>query len=240
MPNTADDPSWQNLFAQFERKLDDSLQPEMRGLLRAEFSTTGPTERIAATVALMDAASKYFQFVMKCICGIPRLTLEGTEDDWQRLLEKVRALDTAPLELGWWTNALPPILEHFVKACHGEVDPLFWDDMVKQRLRYGGVDLNGWLIKLLPYVRSVRADKLIRNPVVLEEEGTITSENLTSGLSTADFLLSVEAGSVLVQAPHQFVSGFAGFETLGPEQALRPLIFWGMTEALPDQAAPSH
>jgi hypothetical protein len=46
-----------------------------------DFSTTGPVERVVSQVVLMDALRKYFTYVIRTICGIPTVTLEGTPAD---------------------------------------------------------------------------------------------------------------------------------------------------------------
>ena len=41
----------------------------------------------------MEAMKPYFEFiVMYIVCGIPEITLEGTPEDWEKVLDKARRL----------------------------------------------------------------------------------------------------------------------------------------------------
>src|SRR5262245_46267749 len=42
------------------------------------FSTTGPVERMAGGIVLLDAMQQYFEYQMTTMCGIPRVFLDGT------------------------------------------------------------------------------------------------------------------------------------------------------------------
>ena len=66
-----------------------------------------------------------------CICGIPSITLEGTVDDWTQL--QARALELAEYDLGWWIEALKPVLDQFVAASSGIVDQEFWSKIYHYR-----------------------------------------------------------------------------------------------------------
>jgi hypothetical protein len=46
----------------------------------------------ASQIVLMDAMKHYFVYTMRFDCGIASVTLHGTLADWERLLEKARAL----------------------------------------------------------------------------------------------------------------------------------------------------
>ncbi len=52
-------------------------------------------------------------------CGIPSITLKGSPDDWQKVLDKVRSLKKYKLEK--WGSDLEPILKEFVEASKAEI-----------------------------------------------------------------------------------------------------------------------
>ena len=100
--------------------------------MTADFTTTGITERIASQISLMDVVKEYFNYLNVAIsCGIPSITLEGSPEDWQKVLDKVRSLKKYNLEK--WASDLEVILKEFVKASKGRANQKFWQNIVKKR-----------------------------------------------------------------------------------------------------------
>ena len=84
---------WERLLNDFSTSISRNTKGELADLMIADFTTTGITERIASQVSLMDVVKKYFIYTnISAGCGIPSITLEGTPDDWQKVLDKVRSL----------------------------------------------------------------------------------------------------------------------------------------------------
>ena len=108
------DNDWEGVFGDFSEEIRKNVGDEIHSLLTPEFSTTGPVERAAAQIVLMDAFKEYFEYELHTLCGIPEITLEGTVDDWKKLREKTLSL--AKFDLKWWTDAVEPILDEFVSS----------------------------------------------------------------------------------------------------------------------------
>ena len=99
--------------------------------MRADFSTTGKTERMASQITLMSTVKAYFDYlVVVGVCGLPSITIEGTPDDWRKVLDKTRRLSVYGIED--WVDELEPILEEFVAASKGKPNVRFWQDIVKR------------------------------------------------------------------------------------------------------------
>ena len=82
---------WPEVFGEFSAKVREHVGPAIDLFLPA-FSTTGPAERAAAEVVLLDAMRSYFRVrAADSLCGIPAITLEGTTEDWQALAERAGA-----------------------------------------------------------------------------------------------------------------------------------------------------
>ena len=57
--------------------------------LTPDYSTTDYDSLIICKISIMGAFKKYFDYTMHlCGCGIPYLILEGTADDYKKILEK--------------------------------------------------------------------------------------------------------------------------------------------------------
>lgn len=153
---------WTGTIDGFAEKIDSGTKSDVARLLTADFTTTGTVERMASEIVLMETTQAFFEFiVMKLGCGIPSVTLTGTQEDWQAVLDKTDRLQQ--LGAGSWVQDLKPVLEQFVQAAAGNPDQAFWQDIVMkntpQSLRGGNcsldppTNLDGWFLKLLPYDR---------------------------------------------------------------------------------------
>ena len=121
-------------------------------LFLPSFSTTGPVERAAAEVVLLDAMQSYFDYQFRTMCGIPAITLEGTQEDWKALAERVQGFKE--FGLGSWLKVLAPILRQFVRASQGNVDPTFWRSIYKFNSQSGGPVITGWITAFFPYLKD--------------------------------------------------------------------------------------
>ncbi len=73
---------WSEVLDDFSSQIRRHVGDKTHDLLTLTFSTTGPVERAAAQIVLMNCFKDYFVPFMTILCGIPSITLEGTVDDW--------------------------------------------------------------------------------------------------------------------------------------------------------------
>jgi len=73
--------SFEHAIASISRQIRDASDPVLHETLICDFSTTTQDIRTASEVVLMDCFSRYFEYSMICICGIPAITLTGTVED---------------------------------------------------------------------------------------------------------------------------------------------------------------
>src|SRR5271166_23338 len=144
---------WSEVFNEFSVQIRDHVGPKLDLFLPA-FSTTGPVERAAAEVVLLDAMQSYFEYEVRTLCGIPTITLEGTHEDWKALAERVQGFKA--IGLGSWLKVLSPILDQFARAAQGDVDPTFWRSLYKLNNRSGGPVITGWITAFFPYLKDYR------------------------------------------------------------------------------------
>lgn len=243
----------------FVELINTHIQPDKRFLLRTEFSTTTDVERIAGAIVVMDTFQPYFDYVFRLICGIPAVTLEGTTQDWEFLAEKAKLLHESDLNLSWWTQHLLPLCEQFIRASRGDVDQNHWQNLCKLVQVYGADDLNGWLLKFIPYVRKEKNEVPVhRNPVLeltsaggeagksLTTQATITgctSNMLPTGISRVPVICQNSSSGENVRL--QFFAGLVGVSQSGDDLSLRPLVGWALAEpsrieALVDELLTKH
>lgn len=196
---------WPEAFAAFSEQIAAHVG-KMRDLVVADFSTTGPLERAASEVALMDAFQAYFEYEMMCGCGIPSVTLLGTPDDWRSVRRRAAMLSEVGLE--WWTEPLMPILDQLVSAAEGRAEPGFWRSFFRYQSGSGPSELTGWILLLFPYLKKFEGDRtsLERNPYLRGWEKALRiAETRTSWIRGPEGPALHAVPSSLSSAPVNFV-----------------------------------
>jgi len=79
---------WEDVLQKFCAELESNIGAELHNNVVSKFSTTGPVEKCAFQISLMEAMSPYFSYKLMTICGIPQITLEGTTEDWQSIVTR--------------------------------------------------------------------------------------------------------------------------------------------------------
>ena len=233
---------WSEVFNEFSIQIRDHVGPTIEQFV-PRFSTTGPVEQAAAEVVLLDAMQSYFEYQVYTACGIPSITLEGTDDDWKVLAERVQGF--REFGLGSWLEVLSPILDQFARASQGDVDPIFWRSIYKFNSMSGGAVINGWITAFFPYAKDDRTkratvphrvlfggdEELLERMLYPAEDPHwetpgFSAGSFPSGLSKAPFRWNYLDRSFDME----FLGGFVGVaqdqETLG----LRPEIGWAVRE----------
>ena len=220
---------WKLLLNDFSACIAKNTKGELADLMTANFSTTGITERIASQVSLMDVVKKYFIYTrISASCGIPSITLKGSPEDWQKVLDKVRCLKKYNLEK--WASDLEGILTEFVKASKGKHNTSFWQNIVKKRridqIMVGNYCLtdpkkitymDGWFLKFFPNALGETSDSVIWNTDMPQEMVRVSFRQV---------LTDPDTGVPLDTIPMQLWAGFVGVEEDAKTLALMPKIGW--------------
>ncbi|MDB5349957.1 MAG: hypothetical protein JWN86_1204 [Planctomycetota bacterium] len=234
---------WPEVFAAFSAKVREHVGPAIE-LFVPSFSTTGPVERAASEIVLLDAMKSYFDYVLQTLCGITAITLEGTSEDWETLA--VRAEAFAEFGLGTWIELLRPILRQFVRASRGDVDVAFWRSLYRYKNQSGGPVITGWIMGFFPYLKDARTglasvplsglfepgDEAIHQVLGLENaerSGYAFGAGIGSlpgGLAAAPFRWEYFDKTF----PMEFLGGFVGVRQDTETLALRPEIGWAVRD----------
>lgn len=210
---------WENIFPEFTKQIAKQTGNELIGVLSADFTTTTPVEKVASEITIMEAMEPYFEFiVISVVCGIPEITLKGTPNDWQKVLDKTKKL--GQYELTWWTKELEPILEGFIKTSKGEIDKLFWQNMFKyhSQNKYGAPNMiDGWIVKFFPY------DKDGKRNTLKELAG---DKNLPEEIVKVDLKYLKKVGDSIITTPLELWAGFIGLKQNQENFTLTPQIGW--------------
>jgi hypothetical protein len=233
---------WEEVLGAFSACIREHIGPA-HDLFLPCFSTTGLVERTAAEIVLLDAMQSYFTYVLKTICGIPAITLEGTREDWQALAD--RAMAFAEYDLKWWLTPMQPILQQFVDAASGKVEPAFWRSIYKYYSFSGGAAVTGWITAFFPYLKDEQGTASRKNPWLAEGGARLqgllgaaedpqvcdgpSPDAFPSGLARAPFVWEY----LNRKFPMEFLGGFVGVNQNAATLTLRPELGWVVREALP-------
>ena len=231
-----EDPDWEKLIAGFAAQIDEYTKGDIAKTMTADFTTTGVTERITSQVTLMETVKTYFDYIIHYIgCGIPSITLKGTPEDWQKVLEKTKQLEK--YGMNDWIRSLKPILTEFVNASQGKPNQSFWQGMVKKEnpdelvgnkvcdLRIPTI-LDGWMLKLFPDENGKTLDQVPH------------THEMPSERVYVDFryqIIDIDNGNVLVDTPMELVAGYIGTEVDTLTHALIPKMGWMVRQTESDE-----
>lgn len=161
-PDTGATPEeWETfVFPHFSEQIKEHIGTKTHEAIVPKYSTTSAAVKAANEITLMSAMKNYFSYGMMTACGIPQITLLGTEEDWISLrsrAEHLGSLMTTEFS-NYWMPLLLPVLDEFINSYNGDVNHGFWQSMVKLRHTGGGSGsysfLSGWIQLLFPYLAS--------------------------------------------------------------------------------------
>jgi hypothetical protein len=232
---------WGACFSEFSDRIADHIGKK-RDLLVADFSTTGALEKAASEVVLMAAMQHYFDYFVLTLCGIPRITLLGTVDDWKSIRRRAAVL--AEFDLGWWIDALVPVLDELVATASGRPNGKFWQSLYKFNDGSGGPWVTGWINVLFPYIEAMGGFDLATQAPKHERRRNVAVTTWAKGLEskhgggpgTADFPSGLSTAPFKWKALHvefamEFVAGFVGVSQDEKTLAVRPAIGWAVRDA---------
>lgn len=228
------DVDWPTLIDGFASQIDQYTKGDIANVITADFTTTGPVERVVSQVTLMESVKSYFDYIMViAVCGIPSITLKGTPEDWQRVLDKTRKLKR--YGLGKWIKDLEPILAEFVQAAQGHPNQKFWQDIVRKKRvdevrgpscdpRSEPTKFDGWFLKLFPDENG----KTFKSATMVTE---MPSERVYVDFKSRKVDM---AGNLLGESPMELWAGFIGAEVDVAANMLTPRIGWMALKAPSD------
>lgn len=185
---------WTTVFGDFSKEIKTHIGDKTHTMIVNDFSTTGPTERIVSEIVMMDMLQAYFAYGMTTMCGIPSITMKGSEEDWKKLYEKVISLckfnSEEKLEMDGWLKELQPVMESICHTRSGKIDKKFWESLYKINNESGGPYVSGWISVLFPYINDKR--ELKPNPYLDWKKnrmfGGLKYNNIPNGVATVPFV----------------------------------------------------
>jgi Domain of unknown function (DUF4419) len=214
---------WEFGIRGFSGLLKENLNPKRHELIISNFSTTTETDRLASQVSLMGAMKHWFDYKMMLCCGMTKVTVSGTPEDWSNIIDRVSVL--SEFDLSWWTVPLLPVLRHIKAASEGRPDVDFWKRAYLSHSVGSGGDYNvsGWINAFYPYIAGGRQGTMQRNPHVAWE--SVTGEE---GIDPDDFPFGLSAVPVKIddhgtEYDCEFYGGLVGVQMSATDYEVKPV-----------------
>ena len=80
-------------------KMKEFLGNELLQNLTPDFTTTDNNSKLVCQISILNTFQKYFEYILdKFICGIPYIILEGTAEDYKKIILKAKNLSKYDFE----------------------------------------------------------------------------------------------------------------------------------------------
>jgi hypothetical protein len=197
---------WDQAIGMFEAPLRAKVPGDLAGLcLPDDLSTCGTCENLANLVAFMDAASPYYDYQVMTMCGIPKVALFGSGQDWANLAARVDLVAPRFPGLASYFDAVRPVLAEIAKtASDGLSNRSFWDSVYKRNSGSGGDRLTGWITVFFAFLSNHSGVTSKRTRYDLNSEwGGINPAAFPSSVSAVPFTWNYFG----TELPMQFCGG---------------------------------
>jgi len=211
---------WEQVFPEFLRALDKTVIGGSKDLV-STFSTTGNTEGISSIITFMDTVKAYFKFTVRTRCGIPRITLLGTQQDWKKLCTMAEKLLIRVGMNDWWWPQLAPVLNQFLALASGQKDADFWS---KIYFEHGATEsgesnsVTGWILNFFPYATHYQ------QRFVLRGDKRLTIDEFPSSLNSTPFVWDYFGTKIAMK----FCGGAIGVGLCADNTSVTPSMFWAV------------
>jgi len=147
----------ENFSIQINKQMEEYLGKEIMENLTPNFTTTDYDSIIISKLSIMGAFKKYFEYHMSdIICGNPYIILEGTAEDYKKIINKAKILRKYKFE--WYIDRVIPLIQKMVDAKEGNVDIEHFKNIIsKEYFRFGcdsSTYLSGWILKFFAYQKE--------------------------------------------------------------------------------------
>ncbi len=161
----------ENFSEQINSQMEEFLGEEVIETLTPNFTTTDYNSTIICKISIMGAFKKYFKYEMHlCGCGVPYIILEGTAEDYEKIIAKAKKLEK--YDFAWYINRIIPHIQKMVDAKKGNIDIKYFknfiqDDKITEYVSGLSGDkgyniqvpiLKGWILNFFAYYSEVKLE----------------------------------------------------------------------------------
>lgn len=226
------------IFPDFVKQISDFTGKSITDTMTPDFTTTTTISLAVGQLSIMAAMKNYFTYRILCGgCGFPYITIEGSLEDWEKIILKLDDLKKYNFE--WFTKDVTEIVKKIIDTKKGNVDLSFWKGMIRFKDPDGSYSpdyVDGWFTKLFPYDYY---EKRLKGPIY---EGTSMPFEM---LSIPVIMKIVPPGADEKDFPetkYELLAGFVGFTQNRKTASMKPEIGWLLRKQkeVPQQQQPGN
>ena len=218
-------------------KLKEYLGEEIMNILTPNFSTTTKDSMITCKITIMSSFKKFFNYkMMLCGCGIPYIILEGTAEDYKKIISKANELKK--YDFAWYIDRIIPHIQKMVEAKEGKVDISHFKNIVQKKektesiYRPSGIEpedvefdyLEGWFLKFFAYYAAdqyiTHYTKFDGDSIKVKEFNKLANQILVAPFTIIDLVHNKNYEM-------QFKVGFAGCDQ-NEKNEVFPVMGWSV------------
>ena len=197
------------IIEELVEKISQTVGSQLVDALTPNFSTTTNESLIAGKVSIMSAFKRYFRFrgSMK-VCGIPYILLEGTLEDWEKILEKLKFLSKYEFS----NKKMEKDIKEIINTKKGKINLDFWRKIIMETKKEdddwrgcgseGEDKITGWICDFYYSLgKVISRDSYLPDEVL---EASIQITEIGSKEKTVNYIISSGIRD-LVQDPKTFV-----------------------------------
>lgn len=220
--------NYSSFFDNISKLISENIKiPDYVDTMTANFSTTTAVQRMVSQITLMSSVQEFFAYVLCGGCGIPAIEMLGTEEDWQKLLPKLKSLKKVlepinhdlGLDKKWWALA-EKIFTKLLETYRGSPDREWWSHIMTYNKPFGS---GGYIKGLIPGYSGWVVEFLEGR--VGHDLYEFNSGLVTVPLTVVDLARGIEAESALAAG----MVGFTVHEAVGNNRpSIRPFQGWAL------------
>ena len=221
---------WKKDILDYVNKISDYVGEDLVNLLKPDFSTTTPIISEVGQINIMSCMQNYFEYILYYGgCGYPKITLEGTIEDYLKLKEKT--LKLKKYDLDFWIDEIIPILDKIIDTKKGNIDREFWKKMyynVEGSIDSSGTTqkvqkIKGWLLKFVPFDKKNQKRSCLDELSFKDPFFDIPKDLLNAPLKTIN-IFTGEKRDLVIRA------GFIGMEQNEKTYEMKPVFGWYISD----------
>lgn len=223
-------PAWAGVVAEIVEGITErAATPELMETLLQPFSGTTAVHRTALSCTLMHMFQSYFSYEVTTMCGIPRVTLYGTPEDYASIVARTQRLARTFPGLRWWFDDIIPVLTKISESAHGSPDPDWWSRAVSISSSSGEHSVSGWLASFVAFERDV--EKRTWRRAIRRKNGGVDMQFMKPAVFEAPFTHTNLASGH--KRPMVLLSGFLGLSQDPETRELRAVVGWAVLHQTP-------
>ncbi len=185
-----------NLIANLKQEIVISNNTLESHWFECNFSTSTKTSIAVSELIELNYRAHYNDYIFSTIkdyilignnCGIPKITIEGTIEDWMSIRDRLSLL--ADIELDEWYSSLTRIVDQFINVFNGNIELKFWQEIYCAKQYSDSSRIAGWIGRLFPIISGNIYNKYYYNALLKITHEEAVSSRISQDSDLLHYLL---------------------------------------------------